>query len=317
MKKSEEKKSVKKAILVIIILLVIVAAGVIIGIVVSNKEKKTEPEPQTQGSGTVQPTVPDKKEEKITNFVIFGIDDVGYTPQDINCSDTIMIVSINQDQNAVKLISVMRDSKVPIKGYDQQKINAAYAYGGAGLALDTLNDNFHLKLRNYITLDFEEMTELIDMIGGVDVELTWEEADIVNAQNPESEWVGEGECHLDGAQALSYSRIRKIDSDYDRANRQQNVMNAVLHKIRTMGTSQALGMLDTFIETVETSYFYSDLYDILSPLDMPNMTLYRYVVPNEEVNPELIGGLDEEGSWVWQFDIEKTADFINQQLSWN
>lgn len=316
MKKSEEKKSVKKAILVIIILLVIVAAGVIIGIVVSNKEKKTELEPQTQGSGTVQPTVPDKKEEKITNFVIFGIDDVGYTLRDINRSDTIMIVSINQDQNAVKLISVLRDSKVPIKGYDPQKINAAYAYGGSGLAIDTLNDNFHLRLRNYITLDFEEMTELIDMIDGVDVELTWKEADIVNSANPESEWVSEGECHLDGGQALSYSRIRRIDSDYERVNRQQNVMNAVLHKIRTMGTSQALGMLDAFMETVQTSYFYSDLYNILSPLDMPTMTLYRYVVPNEDVNPELVGGLDEEESWVWQFDIEKTADFINQQLSW-
>lgn len=316
MKKSEEKRSVRKAILVIIILLIIIAAGVIIGIVVSNKDKKTEPEPATQSSASVQPVIPDKKEEKITNFVIFGIDDVGYTPQDINRSDTIMIVSINQDQNAVKLISVLRDSKVPIKGYDPQKINAAYAYGGSGLAIDTLNDNFHLKLRNYITLDFAEMTQLIDMIGGVDVELTWEEADIINSENPESEWVGEGENHLDGAQALSYSRIRKIDSDYDRANRQQNVMNAVLHKIRTMGTSNALGMLDTFMETVETSYFYTDLYDILSPLDMPNMTLSRYVLPNEEVNPELIGGLDEEGSWVWQFDIEKTADFINQQLSW-
>lgn len=316
MKKSEKKKSTRKAILVIIILLVVIASGVIIGIVISNKDKKTGPEQPTQGSGSVQPVVPDKKEEKITNFVIFGIDDVGYTPQDINRSDTIMIVSINQDQNAVKLISILRDSKVPIKGYEPQKINAAYAYGGSGLAIDTLNDNFHLKLRNYITLDFEEMTQLVDMIGGIDVELTWEEADIVNSSNPESEWVGEGECHLDGAQALSYSRIRKIDSDYDRANRQQNVLNAVLHKIRTMGTSQALGMLDTFLETVETSYFYSDLYDILATLDMSNMNLSQYILPNEEVNPEVTGGLDEEGSWVWQFDIEKTADFINQQLTW-
>ena len=315
MKKSEEKKTIRKAVLVIIILALLVAAGVIIGIVVSN-EKKSDPEPQTQESATVQPTVPDEKEEKITNFVIFGIDDVGYTPQDINRSDTIMLVSINEDQNAVKLISVLRDSKVPIKGYDPQKINAAYAYGGAGLAIDTLNDNFHLRLRNYITLDFAEMEALVDMIGGVDVELTWEEADIVNSQNPESEWVGEGECHLDGAQALSYSRIRKIDSDYDRANRQQNVLNAVLHKIRLMGTAESLGMLDAFMETVETSYFYTDLYDILSPLDMSAMTLSRYIVPDEDIDPNLTGGLDEEGSWVWQFDIEKVADFINQQLSW-
>ena len=316
MRKSEKKKSVKKAILVIIILLVIIAAGVIIGLVVSNNNKKTPPEPVTtpQESGTVEPVT--EKEEKITNFVIFGVDDVGYTPQDINKSDTIMIVSINEDQNAVKLISVLRDAKVPIKGYDPQKINAAYAYGGAGLAIDTLNDNFHLKLRNYITLNFAEMEELIDMIGGVDVELTWEEADIVNEENPESDWVGEGENHLDGAQALSYSRIRKIDTDYDRANRQQNVMNAVLRKVRTMGTLQSLGMLDSFMEVVETSYFYTDLYAILSPLDMSNLTMSRYIIPNDEVNPELVGGIDEEGWWTWRFDIEKAADFINQELAW-
>lgn len=314
MKKSEEKKSAKKGILAIIVAVVVIAAGIIIGIVVSNSNKK-KVDPVPSGSGMVEP-VTEQKEEKITNFVIFGIDDVGYTPADINRSDTIMIVSINQDQNAVKLISVLRDSKVPIKGYDPQKINAAYAYGGANLAIDTLNDNFHLKLRNYITLDFAEMIDLVDQIGGVEVELTWEEANIVNSANPYSEWVEEGLNHLDGGQALTYSRIRSIDSDYDRANRQQNVMNAVLHQIRTMGTSKSLEMLDTFMETVETSYFYTDLYDILSPLDMSNMTLTRFIVPNSDDFPEVVGGLDETGSWVWQYDLEKAADFINQELSW-
>lgn len=314
MKKSEEKKSAKKGIIALIIVLAVVAAGVVIGFVVSHSKKKNA-DPVPAGSSVIEPTT-DKKEEKITNFVIFGIDDVGYTPADINRSDTIMIVSINQDRNAVKLISVLRDSKVPIKGYEPQKINAAYAYGGSGLAIDTLNDNFHMKLRNYITLDFAGMTDLIDQIGGVDVELTWDEANIVNEQCPYSEWVEEGENHLDGEQALAYSRIRSIDSDYDRANRQQNVMNAVLHQIRLMGTSNALGMLDTFMETVETSYFYTDLYDILSPLDMSNMALSRFIVPNTDVNPEVTGGLDETGSWVWQYDLEKAADFINQELAW-
>ena len=314
MKKSEEKKSIKKIVIVLIIILVVAAAAAVIGVVASNSnKKKTDPVPT--GSGSVEPTT-DKKEEKITNFVIFGIDDVGYTPADINRSDTIMIVSVNQDQNAVKLISVLRDSKVPIKGYEPQKINAAYQLGGSGLAIDTLNDNFHLKLRNYITVNFAKMISLIDQVGGVDVELTQEEADIVNAQCPGSDWVEEGMNHLDGEQALSYSRIRKIDSDYDRANRQQNVMNALLHQIRSMGTSKSLDMLDSFMETVETSYFYADLYDILSPLDMSNLTMSRFIVPSSDVNPEVVGGLDETGSWVWQFDIEKAADFINQELSW-
>lgn len=313
MKKSEQKKAARKGILALVIVLVI-AAGIVIGVIVSNSNKKSV-DPVPAGSGTIESST-DKIEEKITNFVIFGIDDVGYTAADINRSDTIMIVSINQDRNAVKLISILRDSKVPIKGYEPQKINAAYQLGGSGLAIDTLNDNFHLKLRNYITVNFAKMISLIDQIGGVDVELTQDEADIVNSQCPDSDWVEEGSNHLTGEQALAYSRIRKIDSDYDRANRQQNVMNAVLHKIRTMGTAKSLGLLDTFMETVETSYFYNDLYDILSPLDMLNMTLSRYIVPSSDVNPEVTGGLDETGSWVWQYDLEKAASFINEELAW-
>ncbi len=291
----------------------------------ASKRKQNEPESSQIEIETTEP-VPVVEENRF-NFVMFGIDDVGYTPDDINRSDMIMVVSIDTEAKKINLISILRDSRAPIEGLEPQKINKAYQEGGASLALKTINNAFHTNFDKYLTLNWQDVVFLVDDIDGIDVEITEEEADVLNGmvhssdisqegRNAYSEDVWGGLVHLDGTQAMHFSRIRKIDSDYDRANRQQNVMNAVLHKIRTMGTSQALGMLDTFMETVETSYFYSDFYDILSPLDMPNMTLYRYVVPNEEVNPELVGGLDEEGSWVWQFDIEKTADFINQQLSW-
>ena len=307
------KKSQNKKKFLIVLLVIVLAIAVVVGVLIAENKKRSAPQPQ--GSSVIEPTTRET-EEKITNFVIFGIDDVGYTPADIYRSDTIMIVSINQDQNAISLVSVLRDSKVPIKGYEPQKINGAYKLGGAPLAIDTLNDNFHLKLRNYITVNFAKMESLIDMIGGVDVELTWEEADIVNEQNPDSEYVEEGLNHLDGAQALSYSRIRSLDSDVERVGRQQNVMNAVLHQFRMQGTAKSLEMLDPFMETVETSFFYSDLYDILSPLDMSTMKLDRYTVPNEEVDPNLWGGWDETNSWVWKFDIEKTADYINDIVAW-
>ncbi|MBR5931365.1 MAG: LCP family protein [Lachnospiraceae bacterium] len=311
-RKNVKKQPTKKWIIAIIIIIAIIAVGVIVGVLLSKPEENDNSGKVPGGSGRSGT----KKEEKITNFVIFGIDDVGYTPGDIYRSDTIMIVSINQDRNGVKLISVLRDSKVPIKGYEPQKINAAYQLGQASLAIDTLNDNFHLKLRNYITVDFAQMISLIDQINGVDIELTKEEANIVNEQNPYEEYVHEGQCHLNGAQALSYSRIRSIDSDYDRANRQQNVMFAVLRQVRSLGTEKSLDLLDSFLETVESSYFYSDLYDILSPLDMKTMHLTTYTVPNSDVNPEVVGGLDETGSWVWQYDLDKAADYINKLISW-
>lgn len=310
----KKKKSQNKKGFLILLIVVVLAIAVVVGVLVAENKKKSAPQPQE--SSVVEEPTTREKEEKITNFVIFGIDDVGYTPWDINRSDTIMIVSINQDQNAIALISVLRDSKVPIKGYEPQKINGAYQLGGAPLAIDTLNDNFHLKLRNYITVNFAKMESLIDMIGGVDVELTWEEAEIVNSQNPDSEYVEEGMNHLDGAQALSYSRIRSLDSDQVRVERQQNVMNAVLHQFRMQGTEKGLAMLDPFMETVETSFFYSDLYDILSPLDLSSVSLFRYTVPNAEVDPNRWGGWDENNSWVWEFDIEKTADYINDIVAW-
>ena len=311
--RKKRRQSKKKWILTGAIVAAIIILGIIVGVVASKKEgKKVEPQSKEQSTDQSTP----KKEEKITNLVLFGIDDVGYTPEDINRSDTIMIVSINEDRNAVKLISVLRDSKVPIKGYEPQKINAAYQLGGSSLAIDTLNDNFHLKLRNYITVDFAKMINLIDMIGGIDIELTQEEADIVYAQNPYSEELSAGVNHLDGEQALSYSRIRSIDSDFERANRQQNVMEAVMQRVRAMGTDESLELLDPFMEIVESSYFYSDLYDILSPLDMSNLKQYSYIVPSTEVDPNVTGGLDETGSWVWQYDLEKAADYINDKLSW-
>ena len=312
MKKSERRKAARKGVYVITALLVIAVAAVIIALAAASEDKKNSGS-KTPSSKIVEP---ERNEEKITNFVIFGIDDVGYTAEDINRSDTIMIVSINENQNAIKLLSIMRDSKVEIKGYEPQKINGAYKYGGASLAIDTINDNFHLKLRNYITVNWAKMTELIDMIGGVDVEVTQDEADIINENNPDSEYIYEGTTHLDGAQALSFSRIRKIDSDYERVGRQHDVLNAVLHKMGSLGTSKSLDLLDPLMNVVETSFFYADLYDILAPLDMKNMTLSRYIVPSMESNPERFGGLDETSSWVWEFDIEKAADYINEVLAW-
>ena len=312
-KSRKSRKDTKKWIIAVIIIVAIVAIGVVAGIVFSNKET-----PENGGNtpgGNEQPTR--KKDEKITNFVIFGIDSRDEaTPGDQYRSDMIMIISVNEDRDAIKMISILRDSKVPIEGYEPQKINAAYKYGGASLAIDTLNDNFHLKLRNYITVDFSMMVTLIEQIGGVDLELTQDEANIVNEQNPYEDPVKAGVCHLNGAQALSYSRIRSIDSDYDRASRQQNVMFAAMERLRSLGMDKSLEMLDTMMSSLESSYFYSDLYDIFSPLNMSSLALYRYTIPNGTVNPEVTGGLDETGSWVWQYDIEAAATYINKLLAW-
>ena len=144
-------------------------------------------------------------------------------------SDTMMLVSVDKNGKMLKFTSLMRDMWVSIPGYDDAKLNAAFAYGGAELLMRTIEMNFKVKIDNYITVDFEMFKALIDGLGGVDVDITAEEAQFIN--NTTHATVEEGINHLDGDYALIYCRIRKLDSDFKRTERQRKVMTAILNKM--------------------------------------------------------------------------------------
>lgn len=297
----------KKRTLLIVLACVVLAVAVVVVVLFSTKK-----DDQSKTSG---PEAYTKKVYYTNTFALFGVHTNDTKEEDSDRSDSIMLVSINEDLNRVRLISILRDSKVPIRGYEPQKINAAYKYGGPYLALDTINDAFDLNIKNYVSLDFEKMENLVNLVGGVDVDLTQEEVDFLNETHPEFEPVYVGVNTLDGAKALAYSRIRYIDSDQARSARQQNVLEALLHKLRVIGKQATQDNLETIMESMETSYFYDQFYRIFDGLDFDTMTLERYTVPDRAYETVYLEGIDETGSWVWDYDLEAAGERINRLIT--
>lgn len=212
--------------------------------------------------------------EGITNIALFGIDSRNSKGFSGN-SDSIMILSINSETATVKLTSVMRDSLVEIDGYRTTKINAAYARGGAALAIKTLNQNFNLNITEYATVNFSGMAEIIDAIGGVTVDVSAKE--MQNA-NTHIRWL----CHvqgttphyiektgvqkLDGMQAVAFSRIRYYKfaetgttDDFGRTDRQRYVMEQLLNTVLSMSKTQYPNLIKTCLPFVETSLSYKEI----------------------------------------------------------
>lgn len=246
-------------------------------------------------------TAQKSKDSDITNIALFGIDTrdpEGTTGR----SDSIIILSVDQKNNVVKMTSILRDSKVPIDGHGEEKITHAYAYGGPELAIKTINENFHMDIKDYATVNFSQLADVIDVIGGIDIQLTEEERKTLYID----EYSDSGYYHLDGATATKYARIRKIDSDSARADRQKYVLECMLSKVQSMSVFEYPSLLSTILPMVETSLGYTEIF-AFSPMLLGDITIEETSVPNSEDNA--VGGGDP---WVWEYDLEKASQRIHE-----
>lgn len=250
----------------------------------------------------------------ITNIALFGVDSRDMSSNH-GLSDAIIILTVDQKENVVKMTSILRDSKVPIEGYGERKINSAYSLGGPTLAIKTLNQNFDLDIKEYVTVNFAQLADIVDAVGGVTLDLTPAEVTAANyamveSFNSEPRIQSSGKVTLTGPQAVSYSRIRSIDSDNARASRQQEVLNAVFDKIMSMPKSDYPVFIREFLGIVETSLGYSDLL-VLSPIAISGFTIENNTVPDIEYETDLWGGIDDSGAWVWIYDLDHAAERIH------
>ena len=193
------------------------------------------------------------------NVLLLGTDNL----QDgVQRSDAMLIASIGYGK--FRLTSLMRDTVVDIPDHGQNKLNAAYAFGGPALAMRTVNQNFGLNIIHYAQVDYVALVRIIDALGGVELDITDAERERLNAAMLKvrkvfqplgytaQELTRYGEnTHLDGLQALSYARLRKIDSDFQRTGRQRTLMNAILRKIKANLWNPV--MLTRLIRTVMAS----------------------------------------------------------------
>lgn len=175
----------------------------------------------------------------ITNILLIGSDtrvgDISGTR-----SDTTILLSLDTKSKQIKLTSFLRDSYIEIPENGHSKLNAAFSWGGSQLLIDTLEYNFKVDIDYYVAIDFEAFKDVIDRLGGVDVEITDNEARYINSQDHMTdvereafpERIEGGMNHFTGAQALWYCRIRYLDSDFNRTQRQRKTLNAALQKAK-------------------------------------------------------------------------------------
>ena len=291
----EKKKWVKHIPLFVIEILVLIAAiGVLSVVLRATGENGVKKDIIDEEQIAVNPEVKEKVTEStepeaanvytgIYNVAFFGVDardeNLG---KGNNRSDTIMICSIDMDEHEVRLISVYRDTYLNIGNDTYKKCNAAYAYGGPRQALGMLNMNTDLYITDYVTVGFEGLMEAVDALGGIEMEIT--EAEISHLNNYQISMVGttedgknfvasEGVDYtpvtepglqtLNGLQATAYCRIRYIGDDFQRTERQRNVLIAMMEKAKKSSLSTLMDAANAVLPHVITSIDVSDMLSML------------------------------------------------------
>ena len=209
------------------------------------------------------------KKDGVTSMLLIGSD--SRTAGTEGRSDAMILITISDRTKTVHMTSLLRDMYVDIPGHDGNRLNAAYAYGGPELLMETVNQNFGTEVYHYAVVNFEAFAGLVDAVGGVELELTAEEVQWVNAYlNEYNELRGmpmetdyldtslSGNIHLNGAQALAYCRNRFIGTDFARTQRQRNVLSAVMKKLPAAVLTNPGGLADGLFPNLTTNLTQSE-----------------------------------------------------------
>ena len=240
--------------IIISILLVTIGGIYAYGNHLFNKIEKIEIDKSAVG-------IKDEVEEKLSaysdsviNIVLFGID---AEEGGVGRSDSIIIATIDTTHKKLKLTSIMRDSYVTIEGHGDDKINHAYAFGGPQLAIKTLNENFDLNIDDFVAVNFTTLPKIIDMLGGVTIDITSEEVSHIPGIDTA------GTYTLTGEQGLAYSRIRYASGgDYVRTDRQRTVLSKVFEKVLSINFIQYPSLLSEILPMVQTNLDYSEILNL-------------------------------------------------------
>lgn len=192
--------------------------------------------------------------ENVINLLLVGQDRRPGEPR--MHSDSMILCTINKATKTITLTSFLRDTWVYIPRYGNERLNVPYMLGGFERLNETLEYNFGVTADHCLEVDFSGFQSIIDQIGGVDITLTAAEANHLNGKwnleaNPELT-LSEGLNHLNGMQALSYSRIRALDNDMGRSNRQRKVLMALIEQVQSMGTTELYNMVSDFLPMLTT-----------------------------------------------------------------
>ena len=315
-KQKGKKGKIAGIIVAIILILLVILLGVGTGMVAGKLSKINFDKLDKSDLGVnedlyteVSDNVSKEEFEKIKNVALFGIDS--------GRSDAIMIASINQVDKTIKLISIPRDTYVSVAGHGKTKINHAYAYGKEQLALKTINSNFGLNISEYVTINFKGLINVINKIGGIELNISKAEKDYINEFVHESyELTGKpvqllssyGKVKLTGEQALTHSRNRTIGNDFTREERQRDVLTAVMNKVSTMSITQLWSLSDSVLSEVKTNLNVSECMGIASDV-LGNTSSYLNNIASKQIPSEDDGGKGDNinGIYYYVCDLQKAS----------
>ena len=313
--KKKRKKSVwKKIILILFIVLAVLAAGWYV--VVSSAYEKINYE---EKAGLAEQSY---REEGVINILLIG-NDSRENGED-GRSDAMILLSVSSKTKTVHMTSLLRDMYVEITGYEGNRLNAAYSFGGPELLLKTVEQNLDISVNRYVLVNFEAFANLVDAVGGVDLELTNEEVSLVNGYLVEYNMLTgreegtdyldpslSGRIHLNGPQALAYSRNRYIGTDFGRTERQRKVLAKVIEKLPSALFSEPAKVLDGLLQNLTTNLTKAECLR----LSLQAGKLLTYDMVQESIPVEgSYRNATIRGMAVLEVDFEKNREYLRRSI---
>lgn len=264
-------------------------------------------------------------ETQWTNILLIGSDE-RRERENGGRSDALMVCAVHNESGQVKLLSLARDMwvKLPDRSFED-KINTAYRYGGPELSMRVVGETLELDITQYIAINFYGFCDVVDMLGGVEIELMPNEAGAINQKTSETYGntkvtpipAGAKSAVLNGAQALGYARIRRLDNDFGRTQRQRNVLTAILKKVLTLSFTEQLQFVKACLACVDTNLSLEELLslggrilahgmDDLEQAVVPGAGHYNYATKDGKstvtFRPEVV--IEEAHAFIYGLDAE-------------
>ena len=251
----------------------------------------------------------DQRDDNVINVLLVGSDSRDPNAE-LGRSDTMILVSYNREENKATVVSFLRDTLIDIDGYGMSKLGHTFAYGGVGLTINTLNKQFDLDIQDYVIVNFENLVEIIDELGGIEVQLTEEEAEYYRENGMPD--IQAGTVTLTGTQALAHARNRSLDNDFGRTGRQRDVLYGIYNKVRqNTSPSVILSLINYCMTQVSTNMSVTEIYDIATDvLNSEHLLTQTAAIPQEGTYEF---GTYEEMS-VLEIDLEANKEYLKELL---
>ena len=262
------------------------------------------------------------KEAGVKNILLIGND--SRSADESGRSDAMILVSVSSKTNSIHLTSLLRDIYVEIPGHEGNRLNAAYAYGGPELLMETLEKNFDIEVNRYMLVNFQAFANLVDAVGGVDLELSNEEVQYVNGYlveynqlegRPEgTDYLDtslSGTIHLNGPQALAYCRNRYIGTDFARTERQRKVISAAMKNAPLALVTNGSELIEGVMSNITTNLTKTELSGLM--MQAPMMMTYEMTsgsIPLEGT----YSNANIRGMAVLEVDFEANKQYIQKEI---